>query len=206
MRLRLPIRRAVLFGLMLVVALLLTLPLRIVLGAADPGVTAREVSGSLWAGRLAEARAGPALLGDLDARVAPLPLLAARARIAVARAGSGPPLTGALSLGGATRKLDGLTGSVPLSGPVPLGAVTFVDLDVTFRDGRCQSASGQVRADVAPGAGGGAPLAQGLAGSPRCDRGALLVPLASASGAQGLDLRLAADGSWQADLRLDGVR
>lgn len=202
MRLRLPVRRAVLFGLMLVVALLLTLPLRILLGAAQPGVAAREVRGSIWSGRLLDAQAGPARLGDLRAAVAPLPLFIARARISVERDGAGTPLRAAASFGGATRKLDGLSGSVPLAGAGPLAALDFTDVAVTFRDGRCAQAAGQVRASVAAGAAGDVPLAQGLAGSPRCDRGALLLPLASASGAQGVDLRLGADGGWQADFRL----
>jgi general secretion pathway protein N len=206
MRLRLPVRRAVLFGTMFVVALVLTLPMRVLLGAAATGLAAREVTGSIWTGRLLDARAGPALLGDLRAGIAPLSLLAARARIGVAREGTGAPFAATLSVGGARRAVEGLTGTVPVAGALPLAGIAFTDVDATFRDGRCQRAAGTVQAMIAPGVADGQPLAQGLSGGARCDRGALLVPLASASGAQTIDLRVTGDGTWQAEARLGGAQ
>ena len=67
MRIQVPMRRAVLFAALFAIALVAFLPLRLVLGGS--GLTAREASGSVWAGRLKEARIGPAALGDLDARL-----------------------------------------------------------------------------------------------------------------------------------------
>lgn len=207
MRLRLSVRRGVLFGLLLVVALVLTLPMRVVLGAIDSGLAAREVQGSVWDGRLVEARAGAAVLGDLAARLEPLPLLTARARIGIVRDGP-DQLRAALSTGGATRAIEGLTGTVPIDGGVagvPIGALSFEDFRVRFRDGRCDTAEGLVRASISGGEVAGVSLPQGLSGAARCDKGALLVPLASAAGSERVTVTLSGDGRWSATADLGGA-
>lgn len=207
MRLRLPMRRAVLFGALLLIALLLTLPARIVLGALVTGLSAREVRGSVWSGRLVEARAGAAVLGSLAARLDPLALFVARARVGLARDGS-DRFEAALSTGGATRVVEGLTGTVPIEGGVagvPVGALTFESFQVRFRDGRCDSAEGLVRASIAAGEVAGVALPQGLSGAARCDKGALLVPLASAAGSERVTVTLSGDGRWSAAADLGGA-
>lgn len=207
MRLRLPVPRAVLFGALFATALIATFPLRVILGAVGTGVSAREVRGSVWSGRLVEARAGAAVIGDLDARLEPLPLLVARARIALGREGT-DPFTAAMSFGGATRAIDGLSGTVPVAGAfgaLPVTGLFFQDVTVRFRDGRCDRAEGQVRASLAAGAVGGVTLPQGLSGAARCDRGALLLPLASASGSESVALRIEGDGRWTATATVPGA-
>lgn len=207
MRLQLPIRRAVLFGALLLIALLLTLPARIVLGALDTGLSAREVRGSVWSGRLVEARAGTAVLGSLAARLDPLALLVARARLRLARGGN-DRFEAALSTGGATRVVEGLTGTVPIEGGlagVPVSALGFEGFRVRFRDGRCDSAEGLVRANIAAGAVAGLTLPQGLSGPARCDKGALLLPLASAAGSERVTVTLNGDGRWSAAADFGGA-
>ena len=58
---RLTTGRRALFGAFLIVALSILVPLRAVLGwtgIGDAGLSAREVTGSLWSGRLVEAKFG----------------------------------------------------------------------------------------------------------------------------------------------------
>ena len=86
MRIRLATGRRALFLAMFALAMLAFLPMRLALGFAGldaQGFSAREVRGSLWSGRLVEARFGDIALGDLDAGVSPLALLIGRARIAL---------------------------------------------------------------------------------------------------------------------------
>jgi general secretion pathway protein N len=205
MRLRLPIRRVVLFGVLLLAALIATLPMRVVLGALNTGLAAREVRGSVWRGALLETRAGAVVLGDLRARLAPLPLLVARARVELSRGGNeASRFHAALSSGGATRVVEQLNGTVPaagLPGPIPIASLTFVDVSARFRDGRCDGAAGQVRASLS-GAVGDVALPQGLAGTIRCDRGALLVPLTSSAGTEGVTISISGNGRWTATPRL----
>ena len=181
MRLRIPMRRAALFAAMFAVALIAFLPLRMVMVG---GVAARAASGSVWAGHLTEARIGPALLGDLDARLSPLALLSGKARLTFARQG----FDAALVAGSSRRAAEGVTGIIPLES-LPIASFEATNLTVRFRDGMCESAEGLVRANTDRG---------GLDGAVRCDRGALLLPLASASGQDRLELRVMGDGAYRA--------
>src|SRR3546814_16757515 len=66
---------AALLALLLLAA---TFPMRLALawsGAADAGVAAREVRGSIWSGELVEARLGALPLGTVRASLSPLALL-----------------------------------------------------------------------------------------------------------------------------------
>lgn len=203
MRIRLPIRRVVLFAALLALALILTLPLRVAIGGS--GLQAREASGSVWSGRLNEARLGPAALGDLDARLAFLPLLTARARVEVSRDSAGPDrFTGAMTSSARMRSAESVTGSIPIQGALgalPLAALDLTDVTIRFRDGTCDKAEGLVRATLTIAQPG---LPSALSGSARCDRGALLLPLATGSGVEGIALRMLGDGRWTAELRLRG--
>ncbi|HEU0067174.1 MAG TPA: type II secretion system protein N, partial [Sphingomonas sp.] len=81
------------FGAFLLIAMLVFLPLRLVLGMAgvgEEGLTARAVEGSVWMGRLRDARFGDVPLGDLNAHVSPWPLLIGRARVELDTRGDTP--------------------------------------------------------------------------------------------------------------------
>jgi general secretion pathway protein N len=203
MRIQLPMRRVVLFLALLALAMVLTLPLRLVLGGS--GLQAREASGSLWSGRLKEARLGPAALGDLEARLAFLPLLTGRARIEVERDSAAPDrFAGAFSMGANRRSAESVTGVVPVEGAfgaLPIAALELTDVTVRFRDGACDEAEGLVRAALTATQPG---LPASLSGPARCDRGALLLPLTTGAGGEGIALRLFGDGRWTAELRLPG--
>lgn len=205
-RIRLRTGPAALFGAIFVVALVLFLPMRLVLGWAglgDLGLSARQARGSVWLGELSEAHAGGLDLGDLAARLAPLPLAVGRADIDVKGQGDAP-LQGALSLSrhgrGVVDLTAGLTGGAALA-PLPVTELDLDDVTARFRDGACDHAEGRVRMTLA-GAIGGVALPQTMAGTARCDGNALLLPLASTAGTENLDLRLSADDSYRADLTM----
>ncbi len=195
--------RGGLFVAMLAAALVLFLPMRMALGwfgLAEAGMTARAVRGSLWSGALDDARFGDIALGDLSARVLPLPLLIGHARIALA----GANVTGAVDVTRRKLGLRDVTASLPVGNafaPVP---VTRLDLDavsVRFAGDACDSAEGRVRAVLAGNIADQA-LPATMSGVPRCDAGALLLPLTSPAG-EGSTIRIWRDGRYRADLVLN---
>lgn len=213
MRIPLRTRPGALFGALFLVALVALLPLRLVLGWAgigDEGLTARRVDGSLWSGRLIEARIGDAPLGDLDARLSPLPLFLGRARLVLDSRIDVPgrSVHGAVTTSRHAFGVDSMTANVGvgrLLAPLP---VTTLDLDgvtIRFRDEACDTAEGRVRATLASDGGaafGGVALPASLAGAVRCDGPALLVPLTSTGGGEAVTLRVTSDGRYHADFTL----
>lgn len=193
--------RPALFGAFLLAALLVLLPLRAALGwfaVGDAGLTAREARGIVWGGRLVEARLGTLALGDLDAGVSPFALLLGRARVALA----GPTLHGAATISRHAFGIDGMTATLPaatLFAPLPVTGVALDEVSVRFRDGACEGATGRIRATLG-GAAEGIALPPSVSGAVRCDGAALLVPLTSQAGTEGVSLRIEGDGRYHADL------
>lgn len=209
-RIRLRIGRTTLFLALFVAALIAFLPLQLVLGwtgVAEQGLTARAVRGSMWSGRLTEARFGDVALGDLDARLSPLPLLLGRARIALrSRGEEGPPprMAADVTVSRHAIGLDDATASVPVGAafaPLPITQIDLSGVSVRFVDGVCERAEGRVTA-VLGGSLGGVPLARSLAGPARCEGGALLLALSGQAGVEQATLRLMADGRYRAELAL----
>lgn len=206
-RIALRTRPAALFGAMLLLALAVFLPMRLALGwfgLGEQGLVARRVSGSIWGATLSEARFGDLALGDLSARLSPLPLLLGRARVALAgpETLSATPVSAAITVSRHLIGVDDASGSFATGrvfAPVP---VTTLDLDavtVRFRDGRCEAAEGRVRATLGAAAQGFA-LPASISGTARCDRGALLLPLTSQAGTEAIQLRIEGDGRYRAEL------
>lgn len=197
---RLRTARPALFGAILAVALVVLLPLRLVLGWAglgEAGLTARRVDGALWSGRLVEARFGTVVLGDLEARLALMPLLVGRARVELDGNGA-RPIRGAVTVGRHEMGIDDLTASLAtgqLFAPLPVTALDLDGLSVRFRDGRCDRAEGRVRATLA-GEAAGVPLPPTLSGPARCEAGALILPLVSQAGTETATLRVTGDGRY----------
>ena len=200
-------RRPVLFGAMLVVALIATFPLRLALGlfdVRDQGLSAREVTGPVWWGTMAEARYGGVPIGDIDVSLSPLQLVLGRARFDVSgRQGSANEgLRGALSFTRSTSGIDDVTAIVPAGetfAPVPITAIALDDVSVRFRDGACERADGKVTATIAttmPQLN----LPPQLSGNVRCDGSALLIPLASQAQTESIVVRIEADGRYRAIL------
>lgn len=209
MRFRLPIGRTLFFILAFAIALLALVPMRLALdwfNLGNRGLAAREVQGSVWYGALKETQFGNVGLGDMHAGLRGLPLLIGRARIAMNRDGApGDPLDGAATLTRNSFGFDDVDGRLQLSGalgPLPLAQLDLGDVGARFENGLCVEASGTVRAGVS-GDVAGVSLPGGLTGTARCDAGALLLPLASQTGMESLELRLFGDGRYRATV---GIR
>lgn len=199
MRIRLPLRRGIFFGVMLLLALLALLPMRLALDWFDTGLTARRVDGSVWLGRLTEARAGDAPLGDLSARLSPIQMFVGRARVDVKNEAG---IDGAVSVSRNSVGVDDMTAVVPVSAvfsPLPIETLDLTDVSARFRDGQCANAEGRVRAALS-GEIAGMNLTQGLTGNARCEGGALLLPLQGQSGMERLGIKLFEDGRYELDL------
>ncbi|MCC2981364.1 type II secretion system protein N [Sphingomonas sp. IC4-52] len=210
-RIRMATGPGALFLAFFVVALIAFLPLRLALawfGLAEQGMTAREVTGSVWAGELREAAFGRIALGDLSAGVSPVQLVVGRARVDLdgveGAAGSAPRLSGAVGISRHSFGLDDVTASLPVGGtfrPVPVTLLDLQDVSVRFRGDSCEQAEGRVRATMS-GEIGGMTVPASLNGNARCDSGALLLPLVSAAGNEGSTIRLWPDGRYRAELTL----
>jgi general secretion pathway protein N len=204
MRLRLRWWRELFFLGALLFSLIALLPLRVALdrlGFEEKGLTARAAEGSIWLGALAQARLGTMELGDVATRLRVLPLLAGRARLDIAQEGDG--LHGGLTLSRHGFGIDDASGvlTAPELQGLPPPSLELGDLSVRFGDGLCAAAEGLVKARFA-GELAGVKLAGGFSGEARCDGPALLLPLASQSGADRLDVRLFADGRYRVDAAL----
>lgn len=177
------------------VGMVALLPLRIVLALGNSGLAARSVAGSLWSGHLADAAWRGMPIGDLDVGLAPLSLLGGAPALHFA----GPALTGIATPAGVT----GLSGSVDASGqtPLPLGRIGLQDVEIVFDKRTCTQARGMVT--VAATGSLATALGGSLQGLARCEGGALLLPLASAT-AQIL-LRIGGDGGWRAVISVTSV-
>lgn len=207
MRIRLPIGRTLLFLGTFFLSLLALLPLRLAIdwfGLGERGLAAREAQGSVWRGALRETQFGAVGVGDVNAGLHVLPLLAGRVRIALTRTESqagGDGFSGAITLATLAFGVDDATGPLMLTpamlGRLPLTQVNLEDVTARFENGQCVEAAGVVRATVG-GDFGGIALPQGLSGTVRCDAGALLLALASQSSMETVELRLSGDGRYVA--------
>ncbi len=185
-------------------ALILFLPLRLasgLLGFVQFGLSARQVSGSVWSGKLDQAHIGALTLGTLDVGMEPAPLLLGRARLAFARPADDAdgPLSGTVESGFGRRAISHVTGSIagPGTGALPIERLTFDNLSVRFSDGTCAAASGRVTLVVGLEI-AGVTLANGLSGEARCAGGRLQLPLVSQSGMERVTMTIAVDGSYAA--------
>lgn len=187
-----------------VLAVAATLPMRMVLdraGAAEAGLSAREVSGTIWAGRLDDARIADLPLGRLDVQLSPLALLRGRSELIFARSDAGPgALTGRLH-GSGPRGVSDVTGDVALGmriGGLALGRLQLTGATLRFDDqARCAAAGGTVHLGLsAPVA--GLALAQGLSGALSCANGRAQALLSSQSGMEKLRLDFDPGRGWSA--------
>jgi general secretion pathway protein N len=186
----------------LVAGAALFMPLRWALDRARAGqaMSARAVEGSVWAGQLVDARLGGAALGDLSARLLPLALAQGRVEARLAGAAGAGTLVLAAAGGTGVRGLSARLDAVLAAAGAPVAQAQSAGLTALFRRGRCVRAGGTLAATL----GAPVPSRARLAGQARCDGDALLLPLAAPSG-EALTLRVRADRSYSAELRLPAV-
>ncbi|MEQ1687832.1 MAG: type II secretion system protein N [Sphingopyxis sp.] len=189
------------------VALVIFFPLRLALaiaGDSTAGISARNVSGTIWGGRAEEVRVGALNLGSLDIGLDPLALFTARLRLSFHRTeGAGAPLDGAVEAGLSSRALSHMTGTIagPASADNPVAAITFNDFSAHLTDERCDQASGHLQVQLALTI-SGLDLRHGLSGDATCRSGALFIPLVGESGMERIDLTAEGDGRYSALLSI----
>jgi general secretion pathway protein N len=136
-----------------------------------------------------------------------LPLFLGRARVDLEREDGPQPFKGGASMSRHSFGIEDMTGRLDIGSalaPLPIASLDMTDVSARFVDGQCAAAEGIVRAEVAGNVAGLA-LPGGLTGNARCDRGALLLPLASQTGMEGLNLRLFDDGRYEIELAVRPV-
>lgn len=207
------VRRWVIAALLLALLLIIaTFPMRLALawsGAADAGIAAREVRGSIWSGELVDARLGVLPLGTVRASLSPLALLTGRTELAFSRSDE---RLGALSgrLHGSNPRgasdIDGVTSLSGGLGLIPINQVRFEGAGVRFDTaGKCVEAGGRLQFSVAAPI-AGLDFSRGLSGPLRCADGRAQAVLASQSGMERLTLSFDNGGTWRARFAIDASR
>jgi general secretion pathway protein N len=197
-------------SLVFTLALIALMPMRFLLSTTIPNssaIAASGASGSIWAGRIFDMRAGSVSIGTIDAGLRPFALLTGDYSFGFSQSNA----TGAPLLRGRITKSLGGVSVEQLNGPILLGELLpgmsavrleFEDLSVDLSDGRCRTASGSVRSRPDSEIFAILGIGDGLIGRARCDKGDLLLPMASGSGMERLELRVSSGGTYNAKLVL----
>ena len=176
----------------LLIALVALAPLSLVWGGrgAALGLTAAEVRGTIWSGRLVQARLGAVPLGDVQLRANPLGLLLGQGWFSV-RGGS---LSARLVLGRGETRVLGLSGAASLVLLAPAsgldGRLEARGVNLTFGPEGCKAAQGPVVVGEITLQGQTSPGLQ-LEGEARCgEAGAVLLPLMGQTALGPIELQL----------------
>lgn len=169
------------------------------LNADEFGLSAADVSGTIWSGRLKEARYRAMPLGDVEVALDPLALLAGTRRAAVRG-----PLGKVTLVQGAVHGFENADAAMAVEhlrlAPGLTGHVRLEKAAMLFSDGRCARAEGRMATDVLERAFGGPEISGDLS----CAGDAAIAQL------QGLKqdiavrvvLRLDARGRYQAETHI----
>tara|TARA_R110000772_G_scaffold65109_9_gene145467 strand:+ start:46 stop:783 length:738 start_codon:yes stop_codon:yes gene_type:complete len=195
----------------LIILALFFMPLRLAVsmaGLENSKFSAREISGSIWNGRIEQAQLGPFALGNLDASVQLFPLLTGKVKMDLERpaVAGDSGLTATIGKQGNSLTVENATTTLSVGGqlaPLPASNIQLDDVSVAFAGGRCQSANGKVRLSLDANI-PGLDLKQGLLGNAICEDGVLVLPLTSGSGMEELTMKLEGNGFYTARLFLNG--
>ena len=195
----------------LIILALVFMPLKLAVsmaGLENSKFSAREISGSIWNGRIEEAQLGPFALGDLDAGVQFLPLLTGNVKMDLERPATtgNAGLTATIGKQGKNLLVENATTALSVGqtlAPLPASNIILDNVSVAFAGGRCQSASGKVRLSLDANI-PGLDLKRGLLGNAICEDGVLILPLKSGSGMEELTMKLEGNGFYTARLFLNG--
>lgn len=184
------------------IALLALFPLRVALDAtnfSNVGLSARQVAGTIWYGRLGDLHLGRRPLGTFEVALNPGALLLGRASMRFHRMdGIEGPLDGKLVVGG-QRGVVGVNGRIAVGdmfAPLPIEALEFDDFTILFRGGVCVEARGELTPIVAiPLL--GAQFGSGLQSSVQCDGERARVTVGSAAGGARIDFYVRSSGGYR---------
>lgn len=196
-------------ALLALLLILVTFPMRLALGwsgAADAGVAARDVRGSIWSGELIEARLGALPLGTVRASLSPLALLGGNTELAFSRADERLGAFAGRLHGSNPRGVSDVSGTTPISGglgAIPVDSIRFEGVTLRFDGaGKCAAASGRLQIAVtAPIA--GLDLSRGLSGPLSCRNGRAQAALSSQSGMERLTLSFDGSGAYRAQFAIN---
>lgn len=194
-------------GLLAAIALF---PLRVALELTDLsriGLTARQVAGTIWYGRLGEVHLGERRLGTFEVALNPAALLMGRASIGFHRLdGLDGPLDGRL-VNGTVRGVVGVTGRFAVGdmfAPLPISALDVKDMTVLFRRGRCVEAGGEIiPIIVIPVA--DMNLGSGLRGVLRCDGQRARVTMTGTAGRERIEFYVHSSGAYRGWISISGA-
>ncbi|WP_109356391.1 type II secretion system protein N [Sphingorhabdus sp. EL138] len=201
----------ILIILALIILALVFMPLKLAIsiaGLEDSRFSAREISGSIWNGRIEQAQLGPFALGDLKAGVQFFPLLTGKVKMDLERpaVAGDKGLVATIGKQGNSLLVENATTALSVGqtlAPLPASNITLDNVSVAFANGRCESASGKVRLSLDANI-PGLDLKQGLLGNAMCEDGVLVLPLTSGSGMEELTMKLEGNGFYTARLFLNG--
>jgi general secretion pathway protein N len=181
-------------------ALLMLMPLGVAANAL--GITARHVQGTIMSGALRDASLGRVRIGDVNARLQILPLFTGRVDFSLSRGDAPhvPGVSGAVGSGWNGVFADRLTATIDGGGLVrgmDGSEILLESVSFAFANGKCSSASGVVRLSLDETALGSV-LRGGMMGNATCRDGDLVLPLLSQSTMERAQVRIKANGSYQA--------
>ncbi|MCM8558194.1 type II secretion system protein N [Sphingomicrobium sediminis] len=189
-------------------ALAVLFPLRLALGGAlgsESPLSARQVAGSIWAGRVGDAMIGPERLGTFDVGLKPLPILTGQQHAMFERLNDPDgPLSGTLLPDPDNPGVIGLSGQLGASrllDPLPIDSLIFDNATARFENGSCAGASGTM---TAVPAGAIRPLVPSLTGPLSCAEDGRL-QLSLLGGEATLDIFINANGEAESILDIANV-
>ncbi len=201
-------RLAVIFAVAALIVIVLSAPLRVVLG--DLGgrwLAGPAPAGTIWRGRIEDPRIGRLAFERLNLGLH-LPSLLIGSRRVWFDARGGGSAKGLVSAGRAGVEILDLDADLPLRsvvGAAPMdGRLKFDKVTVRFEGGSCIEASGDVAIERLGLGGAGLPPGLRLVGRPSCRGGQLVIPLEGQVGATNIEAVMTVDGlgRYQLDTRL----
>ena len=193
----------------LLVSLIAFFPLRLALDLAKVeriGMTARQVGGTVWSGRIGDLYLQSRPLGTFEVRAKPLSMLLLDPSFHFQRMdGLEGPFGGEL-VTGRTRGIRHASGRIDASGlfaPLPVESLIFEDATLLFRDRDCVEGSGRVTA-IAFAPVPGLDLGSGLSGEIICEPGRAHLDLDNGRGVR-LEYYVNASGDYRGWLYVTGA-
>ena len=191
----------------LALGLLALIPLRMGLGRfAEQGFTARQVTGTIWSGRIGELHFKSRRLGTFDVSLQPLALLTGAVKLRFRRLGDPQGVLDGALVSGASRGFrdtSGRIGVAGLFGALPLDSFEFDKVSVLFKGQECAKAEGRVAVLLAAPLPGVDSLV--LRGSPRCENKRVRFVLSTPSRSDELDFYVRSSGDYRAWFRVRGA-
>lgn len=205
-------RRAFLLAALLaaLLGLIVFFPLRLAIDLTtgeDSAISAQQVGGTVWDGRIGELGLKGQPLGTFDVSARLLPLLLGHIELDATRLDTGDgPLSARLVTGGGREGIIAANGRLAirdLVSPLPLEALDLTGVTILFDDGRCSKAQGAVALQPSFAA----PIvAESLTGTLSCgDDGRAVATFASQRGGHRVLLNIDAQGGIEAEARTRGA-